>query len=521
MYKGAARGPAGPYTVERGIDRDTYHDGPRNLSDIANARPYGELESPHQDADANIDAERPSYPIRRVMINEETIRNLISSVLKTAKGDEEGEDENIGGGGEYEPGTKYFSQIAPYMDYVADLMHGYINKQELVSALESSSFAGVEDIKNLVEKAEKSGFGYRDKAKSYDALRRMVNEYGQKVLNDDTRQKFDDALTGANKAGLFRNFGGSYVGVPADRLNFKQNPNKWEVSETTTQLQFYDPAAIGKLPEVQTKYINFILDLVKGKSSTEEIKSLLQRQRIIDIAQGQFNVKRLNSVMRFMMEHPDTELAAALLVGLMLKETLGKLDLKSHIGEKGKLTISQRHILRNMSDNTKSLADRWIRSAVAILKMSGVMPEGEDYESVRRKILQNAITAAVNIANPLVNSMMGWFQTKQDAAERAKAEQAEREKMQQMDVRQPAPQPTGQPTQQPEGQPVPPGRQSSRDAELVSADVLKEITGPTNLRVVTPEEAEEGIEVGDEKKLKFRRSRYHAVSEMFARCGGD
>lgn len=520
MRKAAARGPAGPYTVERGIDRDTYHDGPRTLSDFWNARPYADVESPHQDADADLDAERPSSPIRRVMINEETIRNLISSVLKTAQGDDEGEDENIGGGGEYEPGTKYFSQIAPYMDYVADLMHGYINKQELVSALESSSFAGVEDIKKLVERAEKSGFGYRDKAKSYDALRRMVNEYGQEeVLNDDARQRFDDALTGANKAGLFKGFDGSYVGVPADRLNFKQNPNKWEVSETTTQLQFYDPAAIGKLPEVQTKYVHFILDLVKGKSSTEKIEALLRSQRVIDMTQGQFNVKRMSAVMRFMTEHPDTELAAALLVGLMLKETLGKLNLKSHIGEKG-LTISHRHILRNMSSDTKSLADRWIRSAVAILKMAGMMPEGEDYESVRRKILQNAIKAAVNIANPLVDSMMKRFQTAQADAERADAERAERDKMQQMDVRQPALQPEGQPAQQPGGKPTTPSRQSSRDAEMISADVLKEITGPTRLRVVTPEEAEEGIEVGDEKKLKFRRSRYHAVSEMLARRGG-
>ena len=512
MRKAAARGPAGPYTVERGIDRDTYHDGPRTLSDFWNARPYADVESPHQDADADLDAERPSIPLNRVMINEETIRNLISSVLKTAQGDDEGEDESVGEGGEYEPGTQQFTLIAPFMDYIADLMQGYASKKELVSALASSGFPGFDILEELVERAEKAGFGYTDTKKDYDALRRMVNASGDLILDPGKRKRIIAALRGAQKAGLFKRFGFLYAGAP-DKIGFKPNPHGWKVSDTPEQIQFYDPAEIAKRPEVQTRYVNYILDFLEGKDITGRMQKQLEGQGIISIAQGQFNVKRLSVVMRFMVERPDTIQAAALMVGLMLKETLGRLDLKSHVGEKG-ITISQRHILRNMSSDTKSLADRWIRSAVAILKMAGMMPKGESYESARRKILQSAIKTAVDIANPLVASMMSQFQAEQVAAEQATAaEQAEREEMQQMDVRQPAP--------QPEGQPTPSGRASSRDAEMVSADVLKEITGPTRLRVVSPEEAEEGIEIGDEKKLKFRRNRYHAVSEMLARCGGN
>ena len=506
MRKAAARGPAGPYTVERGIDRDTYHDGPRTLSDFWNARPYADVESPHQDADADLDAERPSRPINRVMINEETIRNLVSSVLKTAQGDDEGE--SIGEGGEYEPGTQQFTLIAPFMDYVADLMQGYASKKELASALASSSFPGFDIIEELVERAEKAGFGYTDTKKDYDALRRMVNASGDLILDPGKRKRIIAALRGAQKAGLFKRFGFLYAGAP-DKIGFKPNPHGWKVSDTPEQIQFYDPAEIAKRPEVQTRYVNYILDFLGGKDITGRMQKQLEGQGIINIAQGQFSVKRLSAVMRFMVERPDTVQAAALMVGLMLKDTLGQLDLESHIDkETGRINISPSQIIQNMSGNTKSLADRWIRSAVAILKMAGMMPEGEDYESAREKILQSAIRTAVSIANPLVGSMMNRFQ-----AEQAAAEQAEREKMQQMNVRQPA--------SQPEGQPPPSGHASSRDAELVSADVLKEITGPTRLRIVTPEEAEEGIEVDDERKLKFRRSRYHAVSGMLARCGGD
>lgn len=498
MHKGAARGPAGPYTVERGIDRDTYHDGPRNLSDLWNARPYADVESPHQDADADLDAERPSTPLRRVMINDETIRNLISSVLKTAQDGDEGEDESIGGGGEFEPGTEQFTLIAPFMDYIADLMQGYASKKELSSALGSSSFPGFDIIAELVERAGKAGFGYTDTKKDYNALRRMVNDNGGLILDPGKRKRIAAALRGAQKAGLFKGFGFPYAGAP-DKIGFKPNPKGWKVSDTPQQIQFYDPAEIGKRPEVQTKYVNYILDFLQGRNIAGKMQEQLEGQGVINMAQGQFNVKRLSAVMRFMVERPDTVQAAALMVGLMLKETLGKLDLKSHLGEKG-ITISQSHILQNMSGNTKSLADRWIRSAVAILKMAGMMPDGEDYESARTKILKNAIMAAVNIANPLVESMMKRFQ---------EAEQ------------QPTQQPGGQPAPQPLGQPATPGRQSSRDAELVSAEVLKEIVAPTTLRVVSPDEAEEGIEVGDERKLKFRRNRYHAVSKMLARCGED
>jgi hypothetical protein len=551
-------GTSGPYSVGR-PQREEYIDGGSPLAGLWRARPYSDVEPPHPGADPDIDADddgvgAPATP----------------PPPRSAAGE---------GGGKGEPELDYdddlsygmplWARIAPLVDGVTNLMKYSDSAEKLRAILASKGVANALLIEYVVDRAVRLGFGFRYVKKDWKQFLRLVpsctklkQEYYCDLLRtalvaagaDKLRYPFADQPSDMGFKTLDR------AGRGGDRDRDSGDPQ-----------EVYEERTPGRIPSLETKNIEGWLSLLHGKTEKLEEKAWgrIRGKRIVDPESARFSTARLQSMLRYAFDMPDSDLAMALIAAVALREAGRLADEKAGGNllprlESGDPGVTAGEVLSGMSQASSAILERWLSVAVSSLAFVGVLGPGgydEAKGAMRRSLAGMAVGMLRRYFKLLAESMLGDARRGPGADPRRLADEVNgraREAMAAMEER------TGENAGRAAARAVrdalrgmreaaaggdaaldaaadavvaalraagvedadgladvrraAQGTRPQRSASTAVADVVKRIVSPARHRVVTREEAEGGIEVGAEGEGPELRlpARYHAVSRALS-----
>jgi len=564
----------GPYSgpsPERGQDRDRYQDGDRTLSDKWRDMPYADTEPPHPDADPRKDAPPAK---RRTRLRFDDIAREAATVLAQDEADEaERAEMEALRWDDAQWGSDAWRVVAPYVDAVLNLMQGCENAGDLMSRLKESGAPDARMVLQIVKVATKFGFGFRETPKWWTKFQELVPAVAGLLKDENSRFKLKSTLQRVADSikrkvpfqGLQRQPEAGFEEMTLDA--------PLEGYDPTDPLQVYEEAVPGEVPELESRNVKRILRLYENDPKlSEEFSQGLSNWRIIDFDSGKLDTSRLQTVLRYIIDRPTAPEAPFPVVGVLVREALshGARDAEELFESAGKsgrveLNISPEQILHSLSGGGKEVVNTWLSIASSALALTGKLPQpqGDDGESTpqtatQRRLALNAASIAIGIAEKMLWRMVAANRT------RIREEVQAIRQIRELALRAVDKKALGPRGRQVFGDTIDPAIEGMREAvkegdakalaesanEMLKivrdfvrdeskvapleraveslvrllespakakaasnpvADIAKRIVAPAKHRVVTREDAEGGIEVGDDE-LKLP-SRYHSVSQ--------
>jgi len=561
--------------VKRPQERENYQDGDRSQTELWNDRPYLDVEEPHMDADLDLDAEKTDEPAKRLSMEPVVRQAVMELVAKSEDADTDADPDDSADANEHydssgEQGGVLWPRIAPLVDAVLDLMLMYDNRSQFDSSLESSSVPNKAYILFVADKAEKLDFGYRRAKKDWDKFRELVpavsgvfrEEYKLGLLEQSLRVMYDAVGTVTRTR---------FASEPKER-GFDRHEFGAEKAGAGGLQEFYEGYVPGEVPRQKTLNIKRMIALAKGKTGgmVEEIANRLGTREIVDFSTGKVNTKRLQGLLRYVVDQPDSELALTIITGTMVREVIRQSvrDEKGNHpvqfdadGAQVRLNISPSQLLSNMQGGTKDVVDEWLGMVISILSLVDVLPPGDEEETQSRirdslakmgidiaqrafqglhgksmernprdprdprdpmDLVENAlekfddavsdddIYAAIAAAKELNQILSGLGAIDMSAAQGAVADLEEIAEARKNGK--PEPKLDMKALRRTLLVPVRSldSKKKEKAASMTVADIAKRIVAPAKVRVVTQDEAEDGIELGDGNILGLPAKRHAA-----------
>ena len=565
-------GISGPYSVGR-PPREQYGEPASPLAELWRDRPYSDTEPMHPNEDPDIDAadDGVGTPATRLSPPARSPRSAKGKdepgVAKGDPGAKRKDEPELEYDDDLAYGTPLWTKVAPLVDGVTNLMKNSDSEEKFYAMLNSEGIANVQLIRYVVERAVKLGFGFRYVKKDWKQFLRLVpacvlfkQEYWRELLRT--------ALTEAGTGDPLR-----FANEPSD-LGFRRT-EFGKAGESGDPQEVYEERMPGRIPPLETKNIEDWLSLLRGKTGELEGKAWerITKKMIVDPDSARFSTARLQSMLRYAFDMPDSPLAMALIAAVVLREAL-RLS-----GEKGSdhvLRCIERRdpgvtageVLSGMSQASSEILDDWLSVAVSALSFVGVLPVGHDEarDAMRRglagmavgmsrsyfkllgeralpQVLGDARQKSGERSRRLADELNGLARGAMGAMEERTGELADRAKMRALkdalremhwaaegtdaDAISAAAEAVVAALRAAgvedadglaEARRAAQEMQPQRRASTAVADVVKRIVSPARHRVVTREEAEDGIEVdveGDTPALRLP-ARYHAVSQALS-----
>ncbi len=580
LLRWGASGVPGPYSVERPQVKEDYNDGDRSLGRLWKDRPYSDVESPHPNADTDLDAEPQSKPTKR-LFTEQVIRQAVIELVAAADQKEREREmaKHLDQSGAFS--GPLWSKVAPYVNCVLDLMRMIQDSNELKSKLESSSVRKKELIWAVAQKAEMFGFGYRTEKKDWDKFTELVPAVTGMLKDEHNRELLGNALgEWAGEVGQIEQQGFAGAAPNKDDWGFKIFvPDAGGGKDTQ---EFYEGYTPGGVPRQRTYNVERIVALAKGNFTDDMVDGLrdrLKERMIVDFSTAQVDTQRLQAMMRYVTDQPDSQLALAIVVGTIVREAVRQVAANSEDAvefENGtvKLNITPAALLSGMQGGTSRIIDEWLRMAVSIMRLVGVLPattaagdqDVPKYQAMQNGMRERLAAVGLRIATEAIqglhdsNSAIGEQTDGGDDAAQPGVESGQRAVSQGelrraitapvvdlddslgdmeaevMAVLESAldhmgddqPDTAAQKARELHGLVSSLGASPAslaslsgaikelmamsvpRSASTTVADIAKRIVAPARMRVVTKDEAEEGVELGDGETLELP-DRYHAA----------
>jgi len=367
--------------VDRPQDRENYQDGDRSLTELWNDRPYSDVEEPHMDADPDIDAEESGEPAKRLSMEPVVRRAVMELVAEDSEEDIE-KTKDLDSSGAFS--GPLWGEVAPLVNAVLDLMHMNQDSDQLKSKLESSSIRKKWLIEAVAAKAEKFGFGYRTAKKDWGSFMELVPAVTGMFTDKHRRSLLRNALGEWVKETDEKIIARGFAGAPApDDWGFGALDLSAAGGGSDTQ-EFYEGYVPGGIPRQETYNVDRIVNLAKGKigEMVKGLRSRLEQRRIVDFSTAKVSTQRLQSLIRYVTDQPDSQLAMAIVVGAIVRDALrqtGEASEDIRFGENGEvdLNITPAELLSGMQGGTKRIIDEWLSMAISIMRLVGVLP-GDD-----------------------------------------------------------------------------------------------------------------------------------------------
>jgi len=468
--------------VDRPQGRENYQDGDRSQTMLWKDRPYLDVEQPHMDADPDIDAEDTGEkPAKRLGL-ESIVRRAVMELVA----DSDHEDNK----------TRYFDMsgafdaplwgaVAPLVNYVLDLMRMNEDSDQLKSKVESSSISRKSGLLEIARIAEEFNFGYRRQKKDWDSFTKLVPAVTGLLKNKHNRTNLKEAL-------------GQWVAEngPVDKKGFAGAPDEWgfdifEPSTTPTgdAQEFYEGYIPGAVPRQETFNLKRIVKLAEGdwEDMVSGIRSRLSEKMIVDFDTAEVNTRRLSSLLRYITDQPDSQLAMTVVVGAIVRDVIRQVgglreDAIKFDGRTVRLDINVSSLLSAMQSGTRRITDEWLSMAISMMRIVGALPGGDpDPEPLRDRMRNGLVAIALSIATMAIQGLHDR-PTSQDESAVAGSEESGG---------------TGENGQQDNNSDF------VSTASFTVADIAKRIVSPAKVRVVTQDEAEGGIELGDGEILEL------------------
>lgn len=586
LLRWGAPGVSGPYTVERAQDRENYQDGDRSLTRRWGDMPYSDVKEPHPNADTDLDAEETGKPAKRLN-TESVVRQAVMELI--AESDEEDLErekaKHLDSSGAFS--GPLWGKVAPLVDAVLDLMRMNDSADHLKSNVESSSIRKKELILAVAKKAELFGFGYRTTKKDWNMFMELVPALTGMFSDSYRRDLLKNALgEWKEEYGSWKHT--TFAGEPGDN-GFDTFDPPAGLGGRDTQ-EFYEQYVPGAIPRQETYNVKRIVSLAEGDLSelSAGLHKRMDERMIVDFTTARVNTQRLQSMMRYVTDQPDSELAMAIVVGAIVRDAVRQAGADSEEmiqfdGARAKLNMTPGQLISGMQGGTKRIIDEWLSMAISIMRLVGVLPDdkegddkGEDdkpdtpkYQSLQNRMRENLVKIGLKIAEEAIQGLHDRNMSEsspddsplddstspvENEAERinamaemlddalgddnfaaaTQAAQGLHDIMTELGassaslssvasaiarLKEVAESPPG------DGDPPLDKRALKRDimapvrelvrtskaASVTVADIAKRIIAPAKVRIVTQDEAEDGIELDDNKSLKLP-DRYHAAS---------